>query len=42
MAVIPAQVAGVAEIIIATPPDQKTGKVADVVLPLPPFVVSTT
>lgn len=32
MAVIPAQVAGVAEIIIATPPDQKTGKVADVVL----------
>lgn len=32
MAVIPAQVAGVAEIIVATPPDRETGKVADVIL----------
>ncbi len=32
MSVIPAQVAGVAEIIVATPPDRETGKVADVIL----------
>ena len=32
MAVIPAQVAGVKEIIVATPPDRETGKVADVIL----------
>ncbi|MBE2225094.1 MAG: histidinol dehydrogenase, partial [Anaerolineae bacterium] len=32
MSVIPAQVAGVQEIIVATPPDRETGKVADVIL----------
>jgi histidinol dehydrogenase len=32
MAVIPAQVAGVQDIIVATPPDRETGKVADVIL----------
>jgi histidinol dehydrogenase len=32
MAVIPAQVAGVKEIIVATPPDRETGKIADVIL----------
>jgi len=32
MAVIPAQVAGVKEIIVATPPDRETGEIADVIL----------
>ena len=32
MAVIPAQVAGVREIIVATPPDRETGNVSDVIL----------
>jgi histidinol dehydrogenase len=32
MSVIPAQVAGVAEIIVATPPNRETGDVADVIL----------
>ena len=32
MSVIPAQVAGVKEIIVATPPDRETGQVADVIL----------
>jgi len=32
MAVVPAQVAGVEEIIVATPPDRETGKITDVIL----------